>query len=226
VKARAARLAGLVLALVIGPATGAGAVPILEQADAEELAAQLTEAREVQGICYGWQVNVFDEDQGRTLTEIGSSRGVGQSAVDASCPRFLEFRAELRYTSSSSESEDSASFHVFGNVSGGPDDRDLRRVGITEGSLVGANDDLALINAVQALPALVAERGLARPVQAEPTEGTIPAADRPTDKPGSDWTRANGIYLAVSAVLVLGGLGWAGYAWLHGKVRERQPTED
>ena len=215
--ARAARIAVLVAVLVLGPASAAGAVPILDPADAEELAAQLAEARDVQGICYGWNVTVFDEGAGTSRGDIGSSRGVGQPAADTSCPRFLELRADLHYTSESSESEDWASFYVFGNVSGGPDERDLKRVGITEGALVGAKDDLALINAVQALPVLVAERGLARPVAAEPTQGTIPSSDRTTNRPGSDWMRANGTFLAVSLTLMLGGLGWAGYAWLDGR---------
>ena len=211
--ARAARIAVLVAVLVLGPASAAGAVPILDPADAEELAAQLAEATRVQGICYGWYVNVWDEGAGTSRADIGSSRGVGQPAEHQSCPRFLVFRADLRYTPESSESEDSATFYVFGNVTGGPDDRDLRRLGVSESALVGNDDDLALINAVQALPALVAERRLAGVVPAEPTEGTIPAADRPTNTPGSDWTRSYGHFVLLSAVLVLGGLGWAAYAW-------------
>jgi hypothetical protein len=203
----------LVLAIV-GPATPAGAVPILDPLDAQELVQELAEATAVQGICYGWQVTVRDDAGIYTGTDLGSSLGVGVTPVgNRACPRFVVFQADLRYTAESSESEDSASFLVLANVGGGPDDRDLRRVGVTEESLLGSKDDLGLINAVQALPALVAEKRLAAAVPPEPTEGTIPAADRPTNRPGSDWTRAYGEFLGVAAVMVLGGLGWAGWAW-------------
>lgn len=211
---RTCRAAVLATAIAVCGSPGAArAVPILDAPDVEELVQQLAEAAAVQGICYGWHVQVQDDDGTQSGTEFGSSRGVGLPAEDRSCPRFMVFRASLRYTSESSESEDSGSFYVFGNVGGGPDERDLRRVGVSEQALLGRNDDLALANAVLALPALVAERGLAPPVPAEATEGAIPAADRPTNQPGSDWTRAYGHFIFLSVVLIGGGLGWAAWAW-------------
>ena len=198
---------------VSGPIGGAEARPILDAAHAEEVAAQLAEATAVQGICYGWQVQIDDDDDTYSGTELGSSRGVGLPAEHPSCPRFMVFRADLRYTSESSESSDSALFYVFANVGGGPDEEDLRRVGISGEALLGDKDDLAIANAVLALPALVAEHGLAPPVPAVSTEGTIPAADRATGRPGSDWVRAYGAFILLSAALLVGGLGWAGWAW-------------
>lgn len=214
-RTRTARAALLALVLAVaGAATPAGAVPILDPVDAEDLARELAEATTVQGICYGWQVTVRDDSGTYSGTDVGSSLGAGLNAAgDRLCPRFIVFRADIHYTAESSESEDSASFLVFANVGGGPDDRDLRRVGVTESSLLGSKDDLGLINAVQALPALVAEKRLAAAVPAAPTEGTIPAADRPTNRPDSDWARAYGEFLGISAVLFFGGLGWAGWAW-------------
>ena len=206
-------MVGLAVAALSARAAPVGAVPILEPADAQELAAQLAEATEAQGICYGWSVTVYDEGRGSSEVDVGSSRGVGQSA-EQSCPRFIVFRADVVYTPESSESEDSASFYLFGNVANGPTEDDLRRVGFSAKALVGNDDDLALINAVQALPVLVAERRIAGAVPADPTEGTIPAQDRPTNRPGSDWTRTYGHFVLLSVVLVLGGLGWAAYAWL------------
>lgn len=215
--ARAGMARALLLAVplvVAGPAAPAGAAPILDPLDAQELARELADATAVQGICYGWRVTVRDDSGIYTGTDMGSSRGVGVAAEgDRSCPRFMVFQADLHYTSESSESADSASFFVIANVGGGPDDRDLRRVGITESSLLGSKDDLGLINAVQALPALVAEKRLAPPVPADATEGTIPTTDFPTNRPGSDWTRAYGEFLGVAAVLFFGGLGWAAWAW-------------
>ena len=198
---------------VLGAAAPAEAVPILDPADAQELAQELAEAAEVQGICYGWQVDVRDDSGTSTGRDVGSSRGVGLPVPDVSCPRFVVFQADVHYTSESSESEDSASFLIFTNVGGAPLESDLRRVGVDGASLLGAKDDLALINAVQALPALMAERGLAPVVPAEPTEGTIPEADFPTNRPGSDWSRAYGGFVWLAGLLVVGGLGWAGWAW-------------
>ncbi len=212
-----ARAAGAVLLAMVltvfGPLAAAGAVPILDVPDAEELVRQLADATAVQGICYGWQVVVQDESGRYSGTDLGSSRGVGLPAEHSSCPRFMVFRADLHYTSESSESEDSASFSVFANVGGGPDEGDLRRLGVTAQALLGEKDDLAVANAVLALPALVAERGLAPPVPPEETEGTIPATDRPTGRPGSDWVRAYVAFILLAAALVVGGLGLAGWAW-------------
>lgn len=203
---------GLLIA-VSGPLGAAEARPILDTAHAEEVAGQLAEATAVQGICYGWQVRIQDDDGTFGGIEAGSSRGVGLPAEHPSCPRFMVFRADLHYTSASSESSDSASFFVFTNVTGGPDEQDLRRVGVSGEALLGDKDDLAIANAVLALPTLVAERRLAPPVPAVVTEGTIPAVDRPTGRPGSDWIRAYGAFVLLSVALVVGGLGWAAWAW-------------
>jgi hypothetical protein len=154
VRAHASRAVLLGFAIAVsGPIGGAEASPILDAAHAEEVAAQLAEATAVQGICYGWQVRIDDDDGTYSGTELGSSRGVGLAAEHPSCPRFMVFRADLHYTSESSESSDSALFYVFANVGGGPDEEDLRRVGISGEALLGDKDDLAIANAVLALPA-------------------------------------------------------------------------
>lgn len=207
----------------LGPA---GARPILERADGEELARQLAEATEVQGICYGWRVQIQDDSGSSSGTDLGSSRGVDLPAEDPSCPRFMVFRADLHYTSESSESADSASFYVFGNVAGGPDEEDLRRVGVSGEALLGGKDDVALANAVLALPAIVAERGLAPPVPADTTEGTIPEADGPTNRPGSDWLRAYGPFVALSLGMVAVGLGWAAWAWASVRFKFAEHSEE
>lgn len=223
-----ARALLLALPLVIaGPAAPAGAAPILDPLDAQELARELADATAVQGICYGWRVTVRDDSGIYSGTDLGSSLGVGiPPEGDRSCPRFVVFQADLHYTSESSESEDSASFFVVANVGGGPDDRDLRRVGVNEDSLLGAEDDLGLINAVQALPALVAEKRLAATVPVDATEGTIPTTDFPTNRPGSDWTRAYGEFLGLAAVAFVGGLGWAGWAWASDRFGQKNVTEE
>lgn len=196
-----------------GTAALGGDGPILDPADADELAAELNEVAAVQGICYGWQVTVRDEQAGTTSVDLGSSRGVGERVQDPSCRQWMIFDAALTYTPSDSESEDSATFRVLSNVSDAPTDADLRRIGITGNELLGPEDDLAVINATLALSTLAAERGLAPAVPLEPNSGDIPATDGPTGRPGSDWTRSFGNFIALSVALAAGGAIWAAWAW-------------
>lgn len=206
-----------VAALVVPLAVPGAALPILAAPDAEDLALELEEATEVQGICYGWRVRVNDASGVVSGEDLGSSRGVGLPAQDVSCPRWMVFEATLNYTSSSSESEDSATFRVWSNVSGAPLEANLRRVGVDGAALLGENDDVAVINATLALPALAAELRLAPPLPLDRNTDDIPEVDRPTGTPGSDWFRTYGTYLALFGVLVVGGLVWAGWAWVAGR---------
>jgi len=204
----------LLIAFVLVAAIPASAVPILDAEDAAELAEELVEATAVQGICYGWDVTVHDAAGTYSGIDTDSSRGVGEPAqVPSACPRWMVFEAVLTYTSESSESEDSAVFRVESNVEGAPREEDLRRVGIDGDALLGVTDDLAIINATRALPALAAERGLAPPLVLERNTAAIPAVDRPTSGPGSDWTRSYGDFILLSVLFMIGGLTWAGGAW-------------
>ncbi len=212
------RLAALALsaagtaAVILGAAAPAGAVPILDAADATELAQALAEATEDQDVCYGWKVTVYDYGGGADGIDLGSSLGVGQPAVQAECPRYVVFEASITYTSASSEAEDSASFGVVSNIPGAPTVADLRDNGISGGGLLGANDDQVVANATLLLPALMSEKGLAEPIALEPNTQPLPASDRATGTPGSDWLRKYGSAVAVAALILLGGLGWA--AWI------------
>jgi len=205
----------LVIAGVAAPAltaTPAGALPVLEAADATELAQSLAEATEDQDVCYGWEVTVYDYGGSGDGIDQGSSLGVGKSANAAECAQWVIFEATITYTSASSESEDSASFSVGSNVAGAPTAADLRANGISEGALLGNNDDQAVANATLLLPALMAEKGLAEPISLEANTQPLPASDKATGTPGSDWLRKYGAAVAVTALLFLGGLGWA--AWI------------
>ena len=57
-----AAAAALALAMLVVPVAPAGAAPILDDGDATELANALAEATEEQGVCYGWEVVVQDDD--------------------------------------------------------------------------------------------------------------------------------------------------------------------
>lgn len=198
-------MAALVAVLLPAPA---GALPILESGDAEELVALLADATEAQDICYGWNVTIANEEAGSLLADSGSGAGVDTRA-DENCDRWVIFRASLRYTSSSSEAEDSADFSVESNVPNAPTEFDLRAIGINGGRLLSDNDDLAIIDATSALPLLVADRGIAPAVELAPNVSALPAGDQATGAHGSDWTRANGAALAIAICLFVLAVVWA-----------------
>lgn len=189
---------------------------LLDDADAIELANKLAEATEDQGVCYGWSVTINDEDRGFAFDQ-GSSLGPERRPDDPACTPSVVFVADLLYTSELSEAADSASIRVDSTLPGlslsGDDFRDF---GVTGAALLGDNDDVALVNAVAALPLLVAEAGLAPAVQPEQTTGTIPAADRPTGGGGSDRLRTYGSLYFLAITIILGGVGWLATAWYLG----------
>ncbi len=188
-----------VLGLLPGPSAAA---PILEPADAEELAQTLAEASEDQDVCYGWEVQVIDESGTSSGLEAGSSQGPGRPLDRARCARYAVMQARVEYTSEYSEAEDSVSlFGIDSNLSRPPTVEQLADLGLDANALLSEQDDQALIDMTGVLPLLVAEAGEAPyiPFQ-EPTE-PIPASDRPTNSPPSDWWRT---YWWVAALGALG----------------------
>lgn len=213
--------AGL-LVLVAAPAP-AGALPILDEGDAIELANKLAEATEEQGVCYGWSVDVRDDGGNLSGTDTGSSLGPGRSPYDPACSPYVVFRANLHYTSESSEASDSAGYSIDTNLPGF-DARSLDGLGISGNSLLGGNDDVVVANATALLPGLVAEQGLAPPIPIEETAGTtIPATDRPTNTPGSDLWRTHWAAYSFSGLLLLGGLAWLGVALFVRHMQQQDP---
>ena len=193
--------------------TASVAAPLLEPADAAELAQALAEATDEQGVCYGWEVQVQDDSGGPAGLEAGSSRGPGRPLDRAGCARYAVLQASLIYTSELSESEDSVSaFGIDSNLPRPPTTDQLAELGYDEASLLSEDDDQAVIDMAGVLPLLVAEAGLAPYVPFEAPTEPIPAADRPTDSPSSDWWRtywwvaALGA-LAAAVVVLLAGAG-------------------
>ncbi|MGH9040329.1 MAG: hypothetical protein ACRDZ3_08865 [Acidimicrobiia bacterium] len=204
--------AALAAVFVFGFAGPAGALPILEPGDADELAQALAEATEEQDICYGWEVLVEDYGSGAGGTDAGSSLGVDMLPSEPVCARSIVFEARIVYTSESSEAADSATMSVRSDPPGMVSTADIRRTGVSEGALLGNDDDLVLANAVLALPALAAEGGFAPPVTLEANEAPLPAGDGATGTPGSDWLRKYGGALGAAALVAVGGAAWA--AWI------------
>ena len=94
-----------------------------------------------------------------------------------------------------------SSFAIDSNLPRPPTTDQLAELGYDEGSLLSEDDDQAVIDMAGVLPLLVAEAGLAPYVPFEAPTEPIPAADRPTDSPSSDWWRT---YWWVAALVALG----------------------
>ena len=208
---RRAAGAAAIAAAALGWAGPAGALPILEPADAEELAAELAEAAADHGICYGWSVEVFDEGGSGDGVDAGSDRGAGRPVDRDACSRWMEVQASVRYTSEWSESEDSASVGVDTNLDFPPGEPDLARLGVSGDRFLGADDDVALADAAAALPVLAVEGGHARAEPAAPDAEAVPPADGPARAPGSDFLRTYTGPLVLSGAAVAAGLGWGAY---------------
>ena len=198
----------LAVLLTAGPAAAAN--PVLDPEGDTDLAAALAEAREVQGVCYGYLLSVSDADTGMfSGTFASSSAGAGQPASAATdCPNgTVELAARISYTSSFSEAEDSADWSLLSTV-GDLSIVDVEQV--TGGSARDLLDDdaseTALLNAVLSLPGLATERAGLPPVVIEENTAALPEGARATDTPGSDWLRQNGALLALCVGAVVAGL--------------------
>ncbi len=210
----------LALALVAAPAQAG----ILTDEDATELAQSLAEAQEEQEVCYGWSVrNNF-----APTPDVGSSSG-GPGAVPVtglpSCKKgYVVLEGSITYACSSCESEDSAQVSIASNLPNPPTVGDLEGLGLKAGDLTGDKDDTTLVNMVNTLPLLVADRGNAPYVeyeQAAPTE--VPPADHATGKPGSDILRDSWFLLVLCGALILAGPGF--YLYKRAQTRALQPTQ-
>jgi len=205
---RALALAALAaLALAAFPA-GADAAPLLEDADAQELAQSLAEATEAQDVCYGYAVEVVDDSgEGPSGVERGSNRGPGQALDTAGCARWIQLTGRVLYTAEASDNEDSATAAV--DARGFDVDLgDLEDLGFDASNLAGEDGDVVLANLVGALPVLAASRG-APPVEPELGTGSrAPNGDRPTGSVRPDWLGENFGLLILCLALALGGLVW------------------
>ena len=209
---RAARLvlAAATVALVLGPAGPARAAnPVFDPEDDAEIAASLAEATEVQDVCYGYALDVQDEDTGEWSGSYASSsagEGVRASETSACSEGVVELVARITYTSSYSEAEDSAAWDLRSTLPG-VDIAAVEDLGLSSGDLLSDDDSATTLqNAVLALPRLAAERAGRPPVVLEPNPSPLPAGARPTGTPGSDWLRENSALLLVCVGAVLAGV--------------------
>ena len=166
-----------------------GTVPILKA------------AADSQGICYGWELlDVYD------AVSVGSNLGDGTTVVDApGCARWIAVSANVRYTSSSSESEDYGTLRIKGS-----DDIEYADLSAIKSGLgrFGLDEDVLLddpgwvvTRAATMLPLLAAERGLAGPAAVPAAGPSTPSA--PLPDAGSDFWRDRWLYILSSAALFL-----------------------
>ena len=199
---RALVLACATIALLAAAPAHAG---IMSPEDATDLAQSLAEAQEEQDVCYGWNVsNNFGAGP-----DVGSSiSGPGAVLLDVggTCKRGMVILAgSIDYTCDSCEGSDSASVSIQASgMANPPTTKDLEDLGLQAGDLTGDNDDTTLINMVEALPLLVADKGNAPYVEYEQAT-TVPPTDRATNKPGSDFLRDNWIWLLLCGTLIAAG---------------------
>lgn len=195
---RAAALLALVAALAL-PATAAAG--ILAPEDATEAANVLAEAQAEQDVCYGWQIsNDFDG-----YPDVGSSTGGPDQPLDpAQCQRYVLLTGNIHYACEACEDNDSASVDLQSNLSPAPSKDDLRDLGLDEGDLTGDRDDVTLVNMIEALPLIAAQSG-AVPALAAETPTAVPAADTPTNRPGSDLLRESWLTLVFFVFLLVAG---------------------
>lgn len=210
--------------LLAAPATATADV-IFDQADAEDLAATLDEAFQAQGVCYGWAIDV--DNVGLPESSYGSNFGANTRLSDAAefdrCDTTVEFQADIRWTSESSEIEDSASYRVE-SLPEGPTTADLDSLElVSEDGLVSDNVDLDVYKAVSSLPLLAADAGVAEPMEASPAPETVAqsAGGEPTNSPGSDFWREAGGAVLFSLVLLVGGGVFAFWALRSPAARRR-----
>jgi hypothetical protein len=205
VRALAAVAVALAPACLAAPAQA----QLLAPEDAAELAQSLAEAKEEQGVCYGWRISI-DDESGTVIEDAGSSLGPGDvtALAGAECPKFVLLNGVVDYTSELSEAEDSASWSITSNLNKPPTTGELRDLGHTAEGLLGDEDDEVLANAVGALPLLVADHGEAKPVGFAPGDLPREQAGEPTGNPGSDLLRESWALLLICVLMLVGGLVW------------------
>lgn len=190
----------------LGAAPQARATPALEAADATELAQALAEATAEQDVCYGWRVSVRDDSGGESGGDIGSSLGPDVALDRSRCERWVELVAAIHYTAETSDFDDSAEFEIESNLVPPPRKLDLQRLGVGDGSLTGEDNDVELINMIEALPLVVASNGQAPYVPFETSQTSTRGQGEPTGTPGSDVLRQWWPLVAICVLAILAGI--------------------
>ncbi len=198
---------GVAIWLIVAPPSfdSATVVPAPDAEMAGATSDQLAKAAAAQGVCYGWRLESYSSD-----TSVGSNLGNGV-AVDSDptrCAKWVEVRADVMWTSSSSEAPDSATVTIAASGVPAPPASRLDRFGLTNSAFID-EPAWAVCQAALALPLLLAEDGSVPPAPAV----TAGAAAGPPPDAGSDFWRDRWQYVSGAAVLLalatlIIGIGW------------------
>ncbi len=201
-------LGGALLVLLLTAAPAAAENPVLDPEDDAELVAALAEATAVHDVCYGYVLQVSDNDTGiYEGTYVVTNAGVGVEPTPTACTRgSVLLNASLTYASELSESQDSAGWRVASSL-GGPTTSDLQQQGLSAGDLTDdGKAPTTLRNAVLALPSLTAAQHSLPPLVLKPNTEPLPSDATATDSPGSDWVRQSTGLIVLCALVLLAGL--------------------
>lgn len=194
------------------PTTAGVTGKVFDQATATALAGELAAAVDGTDWCIGWDVTI--DDVGNVTEEFGSNGGVGMPAT--LCPNWVVVAADIRWVSSSSESNDSAGIHVYSSDQAVTNRLiDVHDVldGAGSAAVAGDDGDTAIANAVSAVALALAADGVLDPIAVTATktdEGV--AFDDAGGEGGNDAFAQNRGTLLAGAALLLVGLGLLG-AW-------------
>lgn len=199
---------------LLGAGAAAGAVPnapqrtangpVLDAADANDLAQTLADVASTQHVCYGWVVNVTDNSGGQSGVDAGSSKDPSTADPAQQCKKFVILHADVYYSCDSCETNDSASYSIVSNLPSPPSPHDLDKLGVGPAAMLADNNDTGLINSVEALPLVVAEKGEARAVSPDLTPKPASSPDHPTgsvsDSSKTEEAVGGGVLLAIGLV--------------------------
>ncbi|BCB90257.1 hypothetical protein [Phytohabitans suffuscus] len=206
---------GVVVWLVVAPPSfdSGTVVPAPDAEMAVATSDQLARAASAQGVCYGWRLESYS-----TGTSVGSNLGSGVAIDPSRCPKWVEVRADVMWTSSSSEAADSATVTIASSGVPAPPSSRLDRFGLT-GSAFVDEPDWAICQAALALPLLVAESGAVPPAPAV----TAGAAAGPAPDAGSDFWRDRWPYVLGAAILLALGALIVVIGWFERKHERTRP---
>ncbi|MDR7280163.1 hypothetical protein [Catenuloplanes atrovinosus] len=227
-----ARLAGALAVLAIGLAGCSSSdngttVPAPTTEETTETARVLATATGVQGMCYGWNLQDSSSYQDQAVSR-GSSLGpaVAVDSDPAKCREYVEVVARITYTSSSSESDDSASLSVESNsprVDKWQLTQRLREMGFTDDAFIN-DPGFVIMHAALALPLITAESGAATPVPATAPSAATNAPSAALPPAGNDFLRDRWGFLVAAGVLLLVGAGAIALgAWERGRAPKPTP---
>ncbi|WP_019629554.1 hypothetical protein [Actinomadura atramentaria] len=213
-----------------------GQAVVFESPDTTRLVERATQAKNAQGVCYGWIVDsgVHSDDTSsfadpsgaddaalhQTDVEYGSNLGPSTDPrrEPAQCPRWAVVVATYDY-SSVDEEWTSASVRVVDNIGlAGRLPADFpANLGITRTDLISEDGVARVADTISALPLAAAQAGLAPAVPLDSGQNTTATGDRISGAGDA------GKYVpaAIGTVLVLAGLTWIAVA----AVRSRRNTE-